>query len=401
MKRTYDNPHPTSGYGIGSHESYNGGWPPEASQQHPYATGYDFAALDDSTEIDPALYGQDMGLGSSGQGKRAKLEYSDGDDDDDDDDDGDDDTPRGKKAGKDGKPKQKLTRGSRACIACRKIKMRCIQDESLPNGPCKRCKTGGHECIFEESNRGKRATRKHEALAAKLGKMESALRGIGAALGNLDQNSLNAFSASLHTSVNDPDVIGTITAHTNPAAAPSVAVAISRPPYPTMPSSDHAYHMGHVRGEDSAPDAHLARPPISPRLHSLPDNILSPLGLLAEASLQNTDGKKRMPTGDGTVHRSSPLNPGASSNSRGGSASFRMATSDVRGGLAAEEEEKAFAELGRGVASSNYFRPDAGVVPHAGGTDDRLPELLTIVSREDIAELFDVYYAHSELTICS
>lgn len=42
-----------------------------------------------------------------------------------------------------------------------------------------RCKSGGHECIFEESNRGKRSTRKNEALAAKINKMETALKGIG------------------------------------------------------------------------------------------------------------------------------------------------------------------------------------------------------------------------------
>lgn len=42
-----------------------------------------------------------------------------------------------------------------------------------------RCKSGGHECIFEESNRGKRSTRKNEALAAKISKMETALKSIG------------------------------------------------------------------------------------------------------------------------------------------------------------------------------------------------------------------------------
>jgi hypothetical protein len=42
-----------------------------------------------------------------------------------------------------------------------------------------RCKSGGHECIFEESNRGKRSTRKNEALTAKISKMEQALKGIG------------------------------------------------------------------------------------------------------------------------------------------------------------------------------------------------------------------------------
>ena len=33
--------------------------------------------------------------------------------------------------------------------------------------------------MFEESNRGKRSTRKNEALSAKLAKLENALRGVG------------------------------------------------------------------------------------------------------------------------------------------------------------------------------------------------------------------------------
>jgi hypothetical protein len=45
-----------------------------------------------------------------------------------------------------------------------------------------RCKAGGHECLFEESNRGKRSTRKNEALTARILKMEAALRGIGTVL---------------------------------------------------------------------------------------------------------------------------------------------------------------------------------------------------------------------------
>lgn len=79
--------------------------------------------------------------------------------------------------------------------------MRCIPDDSNPGGPCKvspfrlppdsirahsqRCKSGGHECVFEESNRGKRSTRKNEALAAKVAKMDAALRSIGGVGTNL------------------------------------------------------------------------------------------------------------------------------------------------------------------------------------------------------------------------
>lgn len=45
----------------------------------------------------------------------------------------------------------------RACTVCRRLKMKCVGAENGP--PCKRCQAGNHECIFEESNRGKRSTK--------------------------------------------------------------------------------------------------------------------------------------------------------------------------------------------------------------------------------------------------
>jgi len=241
-----------------------------------------------------------------------------------------------------------------------------------------RCKTGGHECIFEESNRGKRSTRKNEALTAKLSKMEAALKGIGAvsrcnvrptsadtqALSNLDQPSLNSFSTALHGVTSDPELINVITSHTAPSAVPTLAVAMNRSHY--SGSADTHYDM---RGEDSAHNALLTQPPLSPRLHSLPDNVLSPLGLLAEASLQNTDGKK-VPGAYGKMHRPSPLSlDGRGGHGRAGSASanYRMATSDVRGG--ADNDDDA---VGRGVASQNYFRPGASAASAVGGPDNRV-----------------------------
>ena len=44
-----------------------------------------------------------------------------------------------------------------ACTVCRRLKMKCVGAEQGP--PCKRCSTGNHECIFEESNRGKRSSK--------------------------------------------------------------------------------------------------------------------------------------------------------------------------------------------------------------------------------------------------
>ncbi|WRT69766.1 uncharacterized protein IL334_006757 [Kwoniella shivajii] len=434
MKRNWEGPSSSYGQsdGVPMGQTDESGWVQVAS--HPYAQAYSSipnpfqpSPLHNSTTYDqnPSSSYHDNGNMHSHQDKKPKMmdgmegspqgregDSDDNDEDDEDDDDDNDDSAKGTPAGrgkggkgKGEKPKVKLTRGSRACIACRKIKMRCIPDEtSGPGAPCKRCKSGGHECIFEESNRGKRSTRKNEAMAAKMAKFEAALKGIGAALSNLDQPALNSFSTALHSTTSDTDVIKLITSHTSPSAVPTLAVAMNRQSY--NPSGDS--FSGEMRGEDSAHGPHHAQPPLSPRLHSLPDNVLSPLGLLAEASLQNTDTSKKSSSKSGynnqngkSLHRASALSfdPRSNPPQRSGSpmglspGSYRLATSDIRGGNGApEEEDHLYDETGQGVASHNYFKLGNTMNPTAGLGDTRLPELMTIVSREEIGELFDIFF---------
>ncbi|GAA5913599.1 Zn(II)2Cys6 transcription factor, partial [Sporobolomyces salmoneus] len=54
-------------------------------------------------------------------------------------------------------------RTSRACLACRKLKTRC---DGAEEPPCKRCRAGGHECVFVESKRGKRPPKDKKNKAA-------------------------------------------------------------------------------------------------------------------------------------------------------------------------------------------------------------------------------------------
>ena len=170
-------------------------------------------------------------------------------------------------------------------------------------------------------------------------------------------------------------MIHLITSYTSPAAVPTLAVAMHRSPYPQSRSQDsYAYDNGGVRGEDAG---HHAQPPLSPRLHSLPDNVLSPLGLLAEASLHNSDAtsKRHFPGVGvgGKVHRPSPLGLDSSKHMQGrngttmsrSSSQSRVAVSDVRGGKSDGEDRG-------GVASSNYFRPGVVSTPPPGGPDDRV-----------------------------
>ncbi|GAA6061307.1 hypothetical protein JCM10212_005421 [Sporobolomyces blumeae] len=94
--------------------------------------------------------------------------------------------------------KKKSTRGSRACTVCRKLKMRCVGAEEGP--PCKRCKNGGHECIFEESQRGRRSNRKTDAMAKSLKSMEAKLESV---LASISAPGLMAGSGGL---VTDPSL---------------------------------------------------------------------------------------------------------------------------------------------------------------------------------------------------
>ena len=170
-------------------------------------------------------------------------------------------------------------------------------------------------------------------------------------------------------------MIQLITSYTAPSVVPTLAVAMHRQPY-SSPQGSYSYDAGGMRGEDSA---HPLQPPLSPRLHSLPDNVLSPLGLLAETSLHNADAtSKRHFAGVGVgatkVHRPSPLSLDSSKPMMGrngqpmsrSSSQSRVAVSDLRGGKADPSEERG------GVASSNYFKPGAGSSPQVGGLDDRV-----------------------------
>ncbi|KAG5653537.1 hypothetical protein H0H81_012478 [Sphagnurus paluster] len=156
-------------------------------------------------------------------------------------------------AGEKEETKAKPTRGSRACTVCRRLKMKCVGAEQ--GGPCKRCMAGNHECIFEESNRGKRSSKKHELLTRSLRKMERTLDTVLRSIGN-------------------PGIAsGMVSRSPSPTAqAASTSALIAASPSPP-PSRSASFHQNEEPG--------------SPKLHSLPDNTLNPLGLLAEASLAN------------------------------------------------------------------------------------------------------------------
>ncbi|GAA6022022.1 hypothetical protein JCM11491_005496 [Sporobolomyces phaffii] len=94
-------------------------------------------------------------------------------------------------------------RTSRACLACRKLKTRC---DGAEEPPCKRCRAGGHECVFVESKRGKRPTKDKknkappETLADKFRQVEKSLSEVLDSIGSgekPDPGLLSQLQASL------------------------------------------------------------------------------------------------------------------------------------------------------------------------------------------------------------
>lgn len=156
--------------------------------------------------------------------------------------------------------------------------MKCVGAEQGP--PCKRCQSSNHECIFEESNRGKRSNkyatsqevyptidsyhspRKHEVLARSMRKIEKTLDTVLRSLGNP-----NTVSAMLSRS---PSPSG-FNDGRDAAITPQQIVATRE-----LMDSDN---------ESPAQTPQEPAAQSSPKLHSLPNDTLNPLGLLAETSL--------------------------------------------------------------------------------------------------------------------
>ncbi|KAF8205592.1 hypothetical protein K438DRAFT_1905269 [Mycena galopus ATCC 62051] len=230
----------------------------------------------------------------------------------------DDDDPPSPTADKE-EGKTKPTRGSRACTVCRRLKMKCVGAEKGP--PCKRCIAGNHECIFEESNRGKRSSKKHELLTRSLRKMERTLDTVLRSIGN-----------------------------------PSLASGmISRSPSPTTQSASTSALI--EARSPSPPPPPLCLP--SPKLHSLPDNSLNPLGLLAEASLANR-----------RAHGSHPTQ-----------IAVRPQPGDTKVGVA---------------TTSFRFTGPISILPLRRLMIERQvqPEMLSFVTTDEVVALFNIFFEH-------
>ncbi|KAK0519435.1 hypothetical protein OC842_007458, partial [Tilletia horrida] len=339
--------------------------------------------------------------------------------------------------------KPKVSRGSKACTNCRRLKMRCVPSDQEGGHPCKRCLNSGGNCVFEASQRGKRTTKgkKAEAMAASLKKMEETLNSVlrsirdpaSAGGGAVDlTGSYSVTGDFVGKTLNEPqrspfEQYNTTTATTAAATArvtsvpavparTSAAVAavgaspggqhinpasISAPPPPSgnLSSSRSSHggsqgtalspeqergsgnlsHQDRSRGADGSsasgsshdppyrPMRHRIPRKSPPRLHSLPDNSLNPLGLLAEASLHNTERlhRKALQHRRGASFTSSSREGGAQdegddSGISPAAASERSAPAAAEGRHAAIAEEPASMERARSRAKTIHATPGDG-----------------------------------------
>lgn len=397
------------------------------------------------------------------------------------------------------KKKAKPTRGAKACKNCRRLKMRCVGAENGP--PCDRCKNTNHECIFEESNRGKKSGKyqRTEAMAASLRKMEATMNSLIQSL----RDPSRAFSSAAGIVTRTPtpesgaagrpgfltaqsddrerlrrgwrandeaDELGRVynidgsTQSVRPIGPTSESVAqgmlvgqslrnmTGSDPNHVNPSTMSTSHVG----QTSAKGARFIEPELphrkqraaSPRLHSLPDNNLNPLGLLAEASLHNHQRSRRLSRNRGqgedpvrNALRAATEASSAASTAGNNSSPASAATSGTKAaaespavdGIKTEAEEgstpskrcedsaaataASVASGGRpevarsesgvreqpaakvGVASETYFKPGPmTILPLRKIVIERelAPELLTsgIVTSEEVLELFRIFFHH-------
>lgn len=79
-----------------------------------------------------------------------------------------------------GERDRKMSRSSRACLGCRRFKVRCMPGPSQlspdENAPCARCTQNDQPCMFTESHRGKYPVQKLNRLRKVLERQEEVLR---------------------------------------------------------------------------------------------------------------------------------------------------------------------------------------------------------------------------------
>ena len=311
-------------------------------------------------------------------------------------------------AGTSGSARPKPTRGARgarACTNCHRLKMKC---EGAEDGrPCTRCARSGHECVFLESQRGRKSDkrRKSTAMQQSLRKMEQVIMSVLQNMGDQGVQSLtdgdagaNGEPSSAVADGEDDTAPGRGDQDKRSSVRSIAEAAVNFVQQVHMLDESFGERLLEPNGavssllenysprpgrSTSAPRPTLGAPTgPAARLHSLPDNTLNPLGLLAEASLRNA----RRPRSRSEA--SADVADEAQAEADNAQASPKQGARSARG--------QQF-----GVANERYFHASAGapLPQHALVESDRPPELLTegIISSEEALELFRIFFHYCSL----
>ncbi|KAG8905358.1 hypothetical protein FRB99_000186 [Tulasnella sp. 403] len=213
-----------------------------------------------------------------------------------------------------------------------------------------------------------RGSRKSEALQRSLNKMEKTLDIVLRSLGN---PALQNLAETLqHSRSPSP-------AEDSPSLAHNTANLMS--PSPSMRTPEASHHLGTIRSETSLSNrpppssgsVHTRQLPQSPKLDSLPDSTLNPLGLLADTSL---------------AHRREKESIGA-------------ATEDdhLRSLLPVDADPTSQPPENIGLANDRYFKPGPmTILPLRRLYIERQiqPEMLTFVTKEEVIDLFKIFFEY-------
>ncbi|BGP41663.1 hypothetical protein JCM10449v2_005654 [Rhodotorula kratochvilovae] len=125
-------------------------------------------------------------------------------------------------------------RTSRACLACRKLKTRC---DGAEEPPCKRCRAGGHECVFVESKRGKRPSKNKSTDSTLVDKFRMVEKTLSVVLDSIgagerpDPATLSQLQASLAEGLDSTPEASGERERRRPSTAGAAAGSYSLPPH--------------------------------------------------------------------------------------------------------------------------------------------------------------------------
>lgn len=325
---------------------------------------------------------------------------------------------------------------------------------ALTQVAAQRCRTGGHECIFEASNRGKKnkGIKRSKpnnggtsSQSKKLTQIEQTLDTVSGERAAHLRDLRSALAMQVLRSIHDPGQEGLASAMMDaspvapiPSAGPrSLGTPLSslvhlREGGPSPVSDPVAHRAGlmsagspqsHAQGVNSLADSPQQssvprseagsdrravsplvtqqQPPPTLRLHSLPEDSLNPLGLLAEASLQNSQRKRSMnmsatsSTADSNREELRRIRDKffKQSSQRKGKGKGRATADD--GTAVADDNDDQVQPPRLGVGDEHYFKPGPmSILPLRRVFIERelTPEMLKYTSAAEVNDLFEIYF---------